>query len=150
MELLRGALYMGVVLCISIIVEANVDRPVSWEAVEAALRDAEREALVNELYNYDERDKRGPLNFRFRGAKRNAEEPATSVQIVADHAAPESSRPKRSPYSFRFRGAKRAPSSGFFGMRGKKDEWDSYYNNQYDDMMMEEKRGPMNFRFRGA
>lgn len=78
------------------------------------------------------------------------------------------SRPKRSPLSFRFRGVKRAPSSGFFGMRGKKDEWDSYYNNRYDGIfnwskffwdenapalitdIQEEKRGPLNFRFRGV
>jgi hypothetical protein len=145
MVVLRVAICVAFTVCACLIYEATAERTVSWEVLEAALRDAEREALENELYHADERDKRGPMNFRFRGAKRNADEQSNIAPVGAPSG--EQSRPKRSPLSFRFRGAKRAPSSGFFGMRGKKDEWDSY--NQYDDIQ-EEKRGPLNFRFRGA
>lgn len=101
MVLLRAAICVAVTVCVCLIFEVTAERTVSWEVLEAALRDAERvricflflscikthlvrkklilfvlriqEALENELYRTaDERDKRGPLNFRFRGAKRDA------------------------------------------------------------------------------
>ncbi|OQV17926.1 hypothetical protein BV898_08055 [Hypsibius exemplaris] len=161
MTFLRGITWICIFVCAAVICQVTTaERTVSWEALEAALREAEREAAENELYgNGDERDKRGPMNFRFRGAKRNADETPSDVSLnlqepasAADaNNAAESSRPKRSPLQFRFRGAKRAPSSsGFFGMRGKKDEWDSLYDRYEGVRDAEEKRGPLNFRFRGA
>lgn len=160
MTFFRGFVWIGLCLAVAVICQVSADRTVSWEALEAALREVEREAAENELYSNEGRDKRGPMNFRFRGAKRNAGDESASVGLlpvqelstVAEVNAGEA-RPKRSPLQFRFRGAKRAPSSsGFFGMRGKKDELDSLYDRYgYEDVRQsEEKRGPMNFRFRGA
>lgn len=159
---LRSMHWCCLVVAFIIMHEAYGQRPVTWEALKEALRDIEHEEAENQLSygnSEDEREKRGPMNFRFRGAKRFAgDEPSVPTMKMSmpdvtssDVSLSSASRPKRSPYNFRFRGAKRAPSSsGFFGMRGKKDQWDAYYDQINSLRDAEEKRGPMNFRFRGA
>ncbi|GAU89180.1 hypothetical protein RvY_01759 [Ramazzottius varieornatus] len=159
---LRSVQWCCLIIAIIIMHEVGGQRPVSWEALKEALREIEHEEMENQFIygsSEDEREKRGPMNFRFRGAKRFAgDEPSVSTAKITMPDATSSevslssgARPKRSPYNFRFRGAKRAPSSsGFFGMRGKKDQWDAYYDQMNSLREAEEKRGPMNFRFRGA